>query len=369
MTFTLCTMNLARVLFSTLPSTYFWGFYEISSAIYSTVIWTSLLITGRKFYHDSNWSYILSILTVLSIIILNIIHLTTTIFTLLSNQDHPNVNFFILKAIFWLISGVCSFLYTFTPVLNTLSDGLKVKFNDLNVNINNETKFKVDIDPNPNVNVDDDLNVNINNDTNINIDNNDNNDTNVNVDNDTNVNVDNDTNVDVDNDINLNVDNDINIDVDNDINISVIDNDNVDNENKSNNNKNDEKRIYIKNNIETINESISNNNSSLNDNSMDDLIEISNSEIAYPITLTNASVCTWYMITIGSLMLCYFFFYIIVFSQNSSLPFDPISNSIDFILRAFLVLIYGVPPSELILEFLSKNILKSRYISISIRTK
>ncbi|CAG8630838.1 25677_t:CDS:2 [Gigaspora margarita] len=81
---------------------------------------------------------------------------------------------------------------------------------------------------------------------------------------------------------------------------------------------------------------------------MDDLIEISNSEIAYPITLTNASV---------------------LFSQNSSLPFDPISNSIDFILRAFLVLIYGVPPSELILEFLSKNILKSRYISISIRTK
>ncbi|CAG8506635.1 9489_t:CDS:2, partial [Racocetra persica] len=251
-------MNLARVLLPTISSTYFWCFYEISSALYSTIIWASLLITGRRFYQDSNWN-ILSKITIISIIILNIIHWTTTTFTLSSTQEHPDVRVFIFQAIFWLISGVCSFLYAFKPVLKTLSD-IKVKFDDIkNIYIKN------------------------NND-----------------------------------------------------------------DSKTNEN------IYIKNNIENNiennSEDTSNNNDSLNNNSTNGMIENSITEITiantnsesintatfkvYPVTLKNASV---------------------EFSLDPSIPFDPISNSIDFILRTFLVLIYGVPPSKLILDFLSKK--------------
>ncbi|CAG8530914.1 13500_t:CDS:2, partial [Dentiscutata heterogama] len=249
-------------------------------------------MTGRKFYNDSNRSDILSIITILSIIILNIINWVTTIFTLSSDQDHPDVKLFILQAIFWLIGGVCSFLYTFIPVLKTLFDSLKVNFNDTNINVNNEVNIKVD--------------------------------------NDININIDNDPNVDINNDTNINMGNNPNVDINNDIKIDV-DNDNTGKDYRISDNENNKETVYIENIIENNDESISNNNDSLNDNSTNDLVEISNSEIIiansnfeniitntfsiYPITLKNASI---------------------EFSQNPSMPFDPISNSIDFILRTFL---------------------------------
>ncbi|CAG8456479.1 10195_t:CDS:1, partial [Cetraspora pellucida] len=143
MTLALCIMNLVRVLLSTISSTYFWCFYEISSVLYSTIIWTSLLITGRRFYDDSSCN-ILSKLTILSIVILNIIYWSTIIFTLISTQDHPDVKAFIFQAIFWLISGLCSFFYAFTPALKTLFDRIIVTFDDIKVNIDNDTDGNVD---------------------------------------------------------------------------------------------------------------------------------------------------------------------------------------------------------------------------------
>ncbi|CAG8691873.1 19552_t:CDS:2 [Cetraspora pellucida] len=59
-------------------------------------------------------------------------------------QEHPDVKAFIFQAIFWLISGLCSFFYAFTPVLKTLSDRIIVTFDDIKVNIDNDTDDNVD---------------------------------------------------------------------------------------------------------------------------------------------------------------------------------------------------------------------------------
>ncbi|CAG8540219.1 3015_t:CDS:1 [Acaulospora colombiana] len=78
----------------------------------------------------------------------------------------------------------------------------------------------------------------------------------------------------------------------------------------------------------------------------------------YSINSQNAAVGTWYMISVGTLTGLYLAFYIIVFIISPTTPLDPIAESVDFILRNGYVLVYGVPPSKWLLDYMSNNVLR-----------
>ncbi|KAF0429399.1 hypothetical protein F8M41_005695 [Gigaspora margarita] len=133
---------------------------------------------------------------------------------------------------------------------------------------------------------------------------------------------------------------------------------------------NDKKNTVNKNEcqeVECIERSNNNNNTVDNRDSMNSLNSLNEISITTNIkdfqlcriNSTNTSVGLWYMIIMSSIINCYIIYYIIIFSIGSSILFTPISNSIDLILRICLVIIYGIPPSPKILEFLSQKILKN----------
>ncbi|CAJ0826978.1 9660_t:CDS:1 [Entrophospora sp. SA101] len=83
--------------------------------------------------------------------------------------------------------------------------------------------------------------------------------------------------------------------------------------------------------------------------------------IPYRVNSQNSSVGLWYMTMIGLLTLMYLIFYLIIFIIGDMVPFHPISNSIDYILRIGVVLIYGVPPLSNILRYLEKKFVGDKF--------
>ncbi|CAG8719571.1 8510_t:CDS:1, partial [Cetraspora pellucida] len=77
----------------------------------------------------------------------------------------------------------------------------------------------------------------------------------------------------------------------------------------------------------------------------------------YSISSKNAAVGSWYMITIGFLTLGYAVFYIIIFITPSFVPYHPITNSVDFILRTIYLGVYGIPPTKGLLQWVARNVL------------
>ncbi|CAG8485821.1 17553_t:CDS:1 [Racocetra persica] len=77
----------------------------------------------------------------------------------------------------------------------------------------------------------------------------------------------------------------------------------------------------------------------------------------YSINSKNAAVGSWYMITIGFLTLGYAIFYIIIFITPSFVPYHPITNSVDFMLRAIYLGVYGIPPTKGLLNWVATNVL------------
>jgi len=251
----ICSTNLARVIFPNFSSTNFWISYEIISALYATIMWTCLLYSGTKFYDDENWYDPVCKSSIISIIILNIIHWITAILIIVNKINQPTLIIFILQAIFWMVCGICTFIYTFTPILT-------VHFNHVGL----KTRFIEEEEQEHGSNI-------------------------------------------------------------------------------------------IKKKDNTT--SISDHADSLG-TSMPSVQNLTTNFPKYHINSENASVGTWYMITIGSLTVLYASFYIITFIISSSTPFEPITNSVDFILRIGFAIIYGVPPSKTVLVYLSSNVLKIR---------
>ncbi|CAG8445790.1 10269_t:CDS:1 [Scutellospora calospora] len=82
-----------------------------------------------------------------------------------------------------------------------------------------------------------------------------------------------------------------------------------------------------------------------------------NSKENYSINSRNATVGSWYMITVGFLTLGYGIFYVIIFITPSFVPYHPITNSVDFLLRAIYLVIYGIPPTKIVLKWVTRNVL------------
>ncbi|CAG8610835.1 8943_t:CDS:2 [Acaulospora morrowiae] len=239
----LCSMNLLRVMNPTLLQNYFWVGYEAISALYATIIWTCLLFTGRKFYRDASWKDPLCKASILSLIILNIVHWVTAGLLLASSDGQPSLLVLILQAIFWIMCGICCFLYTFIPILTVHFNhvGLKARFVDEEIEIKRDG-YKSD----------------------------------------------------------------------------GYKSDNADSFDTSNTSE------FPK----------------------------------YSINSQNASVGTWYMISVGTLTALYVAFYITTFIISTSAPVNPITNAVDFMLRNGYVIIYGVPPSRKLLEYMLNNVLR-----------
>ncbi|CAG8682025.1 2973_t:CDS:1 [Racocetra fulgida] len=87
----------------------------------------------------------------------------------------------------------------------------------------------------------------------------------------------------------------------------------------------------------------------------------------YSISSKNAAVGSWYMITIGFLTLGYAVFYIIIFITPPFVPYHPITNSVDFILRAIYLGVYGIPPTKGLLNWVAKNVLGIKGILTSFK--
>ncbi|RIB00985.1 hypothetical protein C2G38_2128690, partial [Gigaspora rosea] len=141
------------------------------------------------------------------------------------------------------------------------------------------------------------------------------------------------------------------------------------NDKKNTVNKNECQEVERSNNTADNNDN-NNNNTADNNNNINSLNSLNSlNEISITtniedfqlcrINSTNTSVGLWYMIIMSSIINFYIIYYIIIFSIGSSILFTPISNSIDLILRICLVIVYGIPPSPKILEFLSQKILKN----------
>ncbi|KAG9302086.1 hypothetical protein G9A89_021130 [Geosiphon pyriformis] len=87
----------------------------------------------------------------------------------------------------------------------------------------------------------------------------------------------------------------------------------------------------------------------------------------------NAAVGIWYMTTITLLVVLYISFYASVFilgmknsvEGSTKAPFLPVNNAIDFILRIGVLLVYGIPPSGVVLKFLIKKIKGSNKLNTS----
>ncbi|CAG8674085.1 5925_t:CDS:1 [Gigaspora margarita] len=229
---------------------YYWIGYEAISAIYASIIWTCLLITGSRFYRETSLKEPLLIFCIISLIGLNVIYWVTVILNLKQMKDQPDLVILIFQAIIWMICGMCSFIYTFTPILT-------VHFNHIGL----KARFDAEIN--------------------------------------------------------------------NDINSSKDENDNV------------------------------------TENSLD---TIPSTEQKYSISSRNAAVGSWYMITIGFLTLGYATFYIIVFITPPFVPYHPITNSIDFMLRIIYLGVYGIPPTKGVLYWVAKNVLGMKGNLISLKT-
>ncbi|CAG8524665.1 6215_t:CDS:1 [Dentiscutata heterogama] len=236
---------------------YYWIGYEVTSAIYASIIWTCLLITGTRFYRETSLKEPLLIFSILSLIALNAIYWVTVILNLKQMKDQPDLVILIFQAILWMICGMCSFIYTFTPILT-------VHFNHIGL----KARFDVEING--------------------------------------------------------------------DINSPKDENDNV-----------------TENSFDTI-PSIQNLNDSTGQK--------------YSISSRNAAVGSWYMITIGFLTLGYATFYIIVFITPPFVPYHPITNSVDFMLRTVYLGVYGIPPTKCLLHWVARNVLGMKGNLTSIKT-
>ncbi|RIB10516.1 hypothetical protein C2G38_2250712 [Gigaspora rosea] len=252
--FVISSVNLARVLLLNFPIMYYWIGYEVISAIYASIIWTCLLITGARFYRETSLKEPLLIFSILSLIGLNAIYWVTVILNLKQMKDQPDLVILIFQAILWMICGMCSFIYTFTPILT-------VHFNHIGL----KARFDVEI----------------------------------------------------------------------------------------NSGINSPKDDVTENSFDTI-PSIRN----LNDTTGQ----------KYSISSHNAAAGSWYMITIGFLTLGYASFYIIIFITPPFVPYHPITNSVDFMLRTVYLGVYGIPPTKSLLQWVARNVLGMKGNLTSIKT-